>query len=77
MFHDVQTQGHQKDLWKYQPILHKAVDSIANEVKSASCLKNAPLPVEVLSDKQAEALLEANLLGSYPIQVKWHICVYL
>jgi hypothetical protein len=50
--------------------IQKAVDSTVGKVKHASRLKNGTLLVEVNYEKQADVLLKASLLGSYPIQVK-------
>jgi hypothetical protein len=64
----------EKNMRNINPLnIQKALDGIAGKVKNASCLKNGTLPVEVQNDKQAEVLLKANLLGSYPIQVERHI----
>jgi hypothetical protein len=52
--------------------IQKALDGIAGKVKNASRLKNGTLLVEVQNDKQAEVLMKANILGSYPIQVERH-----
>jgi hypothetical protein len=52
--------------------IQKALDDIAGKVKNASRLKDGTLLVEVQNDKQAEVLLEVNLLGSYPVQVETH-----
>jgi hypothetical protein len=52
--------------------IQKALDGIAPKVKNASRLKKGTLFVEVQNDKQAEVLMKANLLGSYPVQVERH-----
>jgi hypothetical protein len=52
--------------------IQKALDCIAGKVKNAYHMKNGTLFVEVQNDKQAEVLLKANLLGSYPVQVERH-----
>jgi hypothetical protein len=53
--------------------IQKALNGIVGKVKNASHLKNGTLLVEVQNDKQAEVLLKANLLGSYPVQVERHM----
>jgi hypothetical protein len=45
---------------------------LLGKLKNASRLNNGTLFVEVQNDKQAEVLMKANLLGSYPVQVERH-----
>jgi hypothetical protein len=50
--------------------IQKALDGVTGKVKNASRLKNGTLLVEVQNNRQAEVLMKANLLGSYPVQAE-------
>jgi hypothetical protein len=52
--------------------IQRAVDSTAGKVSNASRLKNGTLLVQARNERQAEVLLKATLLGSYPMHVGRH-----
>jgi hypothetical protein len=64
-------KGTKKTMWNIIPLyIHKALNGIAWKVNNAFRLKNGMLFLEVHNEKQAEVLLKASLLGSYPVNVQ-------
>jgi hypothetical protein len=65
----------ERNMRNFNPFyLQKILGGIAGKVKNAPRLKNRTLLKEVQNDRQAEVLLEANLLESCPtvIQIERH-----
>jgi hypothetical protein len=69
MLCSIQIERHRQDCMKNIDPFHirKALDTVTGKVKNVTWLRNGTLLVETQNDKQADFLLKANFLGSYPV----------
>lgn len=65
----IQIERHRQDCMKNIDPFHiqKALDAVTGKIKNVTWLRNGTLRVETQNDKQADLLLKANFLGSYPV----------